>query len=407
MPYAITMVAALGARVIKIEPPAGDHMRDLIPIPEAGGHKVMAGKESVIADLGRPEGREIVYRLVRNADVFALGLRGPAALEMGMDEPSVRTANPHIVYFNAAGYGDSGPFYRKAMHAGTAGAATGALYRQGGAWLDPSHTVDLGLDELEELSLRFGNGSTGDAAAAASAGSALMVAILALRRFGVAQTAITSMLLGNAMSYSDDFTSYLGKPPTPLPDAEQFGLHALYRIYQAAAGWVFLACPAEGEWRGLCAAAGRQDLLDDPRFTSVPARQAHDAELVIELEATFRSKAAGDWESYLGEHGVACVQVYEGSHSQFTCTDPGVRDNDLVIEVDEPVFGPMLRHGAPIAFSETPARMGPGCWAGQHTHAVLAEFGYSDAEIENLDQLGVIRSTRPSAATQPPAGASS
>jgi formyl-CoA transferase len=70
-----------------------------------------------------------------------------------------------------------------------------------------------------------------------------------------------------------------------------------------------------------------------------------------------------------------------------------------VIEIDEPVFGPMLRHGAPAVFSETPARLAPGCWAGQHTQSVLAEFGYSEAEIQRLDQLGITRSTRPTALT--------
>jgi crotonobetainyl-CoA:carnitine CoA-transferase CaiB-like acyl-CoA transferase len=399
MPYAITMLAALGARVIKIEPPAGDHMRDLVPIPEAGGHKVMAGKESVVADLYRPEGRQIVYRLAARADVFALGLRMPAALDMGMDEASIRLANPDIVYFVAAGYGTSGPLYRKAMHAGTAGAATGALHRQAGSWLEPPLAVGRSLDALEELSLRFGNGSTGDAAAAASAASALMVAILALRRHGIAQRAETSMLMGNAMSYSDDFNSYAGKPPGPLPDAEQYGFHALYRIYPASSGWVFLACLSDPDWHRFCSSIDRSDLATDVRFLNPAARSTHDHLLVEILTDLFVTKDANSWETQLTAQGVGCVRVFEGSASEFSCNDPVLRDTGHVVEVDEPVFGPMLRHGLPITFSETPGRVAPGCWTGQHTQAVLSELGYTSEEIAKLDADGITATLRLDAAT--------
>ena len=394
MPYAITMVAALGARVIKIEPPAGDHMRDLIPIPEAGGHKVMAGKESVTVDLHRPEGREIVYRLLKRADVFALGLRGPAAIEMGMDEAAILSVNPEILYFNAAGYGASGPLAAKAMHAGTAGAAAGALYRQGGRWLAPEVAAGRSLDELEDLSLRFGNGATGDAAAAASAASALMLAIVAQSRFGISQSVATSMLMGNAMSYSDDAVTYAGKPPTPLPDADQYGLSALYRLYEASDGWIFLAAPKESEWERLCEAANREDLKVDPRFKTAELRAEHDDLLVEELSGVFRSRSAEDWETMLSSNGVGCAQTFSGGLSEFVCTDPALQASGRVVECDEPVFGPMLRLGPSVSFSRTPMKVAPGCWSGQHTDDVLAELGYSALDIEELARSGITASTR-------------
>src|SRR5205823_3787286 len=109
--------------------------------------------------------------------------------------------------------GDSGPFAAKAMHAGTASVAVGSLHHQAATWLDPRRAEGLDLDELEAVATGFGSGAhNGDAASAASAASALMLAILAKKRLGIGQYVRTTMLVGNAYSYSDEFNAYAGKP---------------------------------------------------------------------------------------------------------------------------------------------------------------------------------------------------
>jgi crotonobetainyl-CoA:carnitine CoA-transferase CaiB-like acyl-CoA transferase len=404
MPYVTTLAAALGARVIKAEPPEGDHMRDASAIPEAGGFRVMDGKESIIADARTAEGRAIIYDLVRRADVFALGLRQTAADRMLMNEAVIRAINPDIIYFSSTGYGDSGPFVGKAMHAGTASAAVGSLHYQASSWLDPATAKGLSLDELENVAARFGMGAhIGDAAAAASSASALILAILAKRRFGLGQYVRTTMLVGNAYSFSDDLNTYEGKPPSRLVDPEQLGLSPLYRLYPAASGWVFLAVPRQSEWETFCDVAGLA-LGDDPRFATAASREANAQALADELTLVFVNQSADAWEAALAPKGVGCVAVYEGSPSvastyegpatEFACTNPAVRSTGHVVEVDHPLFGRLLRHGLPHRFSETPGFLGTGCLAGQHTHEVLSELGYTPDRIAQLEADGAITPRR-------------
>jgi crotonobetainyl-CoA:carnitine CoA-transferase CaiB-like acyl-CoA transferase len=307
---------------------------------------------------------------------------------MQMNEAAIRAVNPDIIYFSSTGYGDSGPFVGKAMHAGTASAAVGSLQHQASFWMDPARCEGLGLDDLEALASHFGTGANGDAASAASAASALSLAILAKKRFGVGQYVRTTMLAGNAYSYSEDFNSYEGKSSRRPVDPEQLGASAVYRLYPAAHGWVFLATPRQSEWDDFCRAA-QLDWADDPRFTTPEARQANDDLLAEKLATLFGTRVAEDWESLLAPKGVGCVAVFTASMSEFACTDPAVRETGQVVEVDHPIFGRFLRHGLPQRFSETPGRLGTGCWAGQHTHAVLTELGYSAERIAQLEADGI------------------
>jgi formyl-CoA transferase len=89
---------------------------------------------------------------------------------------------------------------------------------------------------------------------------------------------------------------------------------------------------------------------------------------------------------------VGCAQAFAGSHSEFTCTDPVLRETDLVVEIGHPVFGTVLRHGLPVALSDTPGKLAPCCLNGEHTEKILAEVGYSDQQIEELEAGEVVYS---------------
>ena len=104
----------------------------------------------------------------------------------------------------------------------------------------------------------------------------------------------------------------------------------------------------------------------------------------------FATEAAAAWEGLLTEAGVACVEVFGASHSEFTCTDPVLRETGLVVEVEHPRFGSVLRAGPPVALSETPARAAPGCLVGQHTAAILAELVYPPERIDQLAAQGTV-----------------
>ncbi len=391
MPYGVTMAGALGARVIKLEGAAGDPMRSAFGAPDVGGAKTMEGKESLAVDLQTPEGRKIVQDVAARADMFVNGFRSGVAERMGLDYATLSKLNPRLVYVHAAGYGVDGPLAHRPIYAQVAQAVAGSIGRYGGRWLDPDFTKTLSWIEAQIVVLpRLRGVVDGDSNAALAVLSSILLALYDQRRTGKGQFLSTTMIGGNALAYADDFVRYDGKATLRVTDEENHGLHALYRLYRAASGWIFLASPRQREWEALIAALDRGDLAHDGRFTSEAARLANDGALATLLAEIFATRPAGEWEHLLTPAGVACVEAFDASHSEFTCTDPVLRETGLVVEVDHPAFDTIVRAGPPVAMSETPGRAAPGCLIGQHTDLILEELGYSTEQVAELKTRQVV-----------------
>src|SRR5690606_4091809 len=144
-PFASAMLADLGARVIKVESLEGDQVRRLLAFPEAGGARVMQGKESITLDLSSEKGRRIVHQLAERADIVLQAFRAGAAARAGVDQDTLKAVNPDLVYVNAPGYGTGGPFGHRAAYAPTIAAASGL------SLTDVADIADLGTAEIEEL----------------------------------------------------------------------------------------------------------------------------------------------------------------------------------------------------------------------------------------------------------------
>jgi crotonobetainyl-CoA:carnitine CoA-transferase CaiB-like acyl-CoA transferase len=391
MPFGVTLAASLGARVIKVEGLEGDPMRASFGARETGAVKTMEGKESIAVDVSTTAGQAVVHKLAEKADAFVFGFRPGVDKRLKLDYETLSKINPRLVYVFAAGYGTTGPYSHRPMYASAASAAAGSFHRQAGYWLDPDLLADYGVPELQAIvAPRLRGPVDGDTNAALAVCSALLFGLAHQRRTGEGQFVETSMIGSNAFPYSDDFNSYAGKPPARLADEEQYGLHALYRLYETETGWVFLAAPTQGEWERLAATIARTDLLDDDRFSAPDHRLANDEALVTELAKVFAARPATEWEERLTAAGVGCAEAFEGGHSAFTCTDPVMKETGLVLEVDHPIFGRIVRHGLPAHFSETPGRVAPSCLLGEHTDRILGEFGYAADEIARLKEAKVV-----------------
>jgi crotonobetainyl-CoA:carnitine CoA-transferase CaiB-like acyl-CoA transferase len=379
MPYGVTLTGALGARVIKLEGAAGDPMRVSFGAADVGGEKTMQGKESLAVDLQTPEGRQIVQELVARADVFVNSFRSGVAERMGLDHRTLAALNPRLVYVHAAGYGVDGPYAHRPIYAQVAQAVAGSIGRHGGRWLDPAFTETLSTMEAQIVVLpRLRGIVDGDSNAALAVMTSILFALFDQRRTGRGQFLSTTMIGGNALAYADDFLRYEGKPALHTVDEENHGVSARYRLYRAAGdSWVFLAVPRPAEWERLLDVLGRPSALQD-------AGAADDDALAAALGDLFATREAAEWEELLVPHGVACVAAFGASHSEFTCTDPVLRETGLVVEVEHPRFGPILRAAPPVVLSETPGRVAPSCLLGEHTTAILAELGYVDEQIDDL-----------------------
>ena len=391
MPYALSMAASLGARVVKIEDGKGDPHRASFG-PEVASNKTTAAKESLSLDLRSDEGREIAQSLVARADAFVSGFRTGVAEKLGLGYDELRARNERLLYVHAAGYGSDGPYAHRALYAQAAQAAAGSYGRQVGYWSDPSRNVGLSVLELQALVLpRLGQVVDGDSNAALGLLAALSLGLYHQQRTGQGQRLSTSMICGNAWAYSDDFCAYAGKPAMPLTDEEYYGISALDRVYPAAdASWLCVAVHTQTEFERLIRALGEPELAADVRFQSAEARAANDAELIKALSAVIALKPALEWESVFSAAGAPGVAVSMDGQSATTSFDPGLRAAGLTVAYEHPLFGEMVRAAPPVAFSETSSRVAPPCARGQHNRSILGELGYSDEQIAGFESKGVI-----------------
>jgi crotonobetainyl-CoA:carnitine CoA-transferase CaiB-like acyl-CoA transferase len=391
MPYATAMLAALGARVIKIEDRAGDPYRRSFG-PEVASNKSTAGKESISIDLRTAEGRRIAQQVAAQADAFVTGFRSGVADRMGLGYDELTALNPRLLYVHAAGYGTDGPYAHRALYAQAAQAVAGSFGRQVGYWSDPTQSDGFSVMELQAVVFPHLTQITdGDSNAALVVLAAMSLGLYHQQRTGRGQFLRTSMIGGNAWAYSDDFCSYAGKPPTPLCDSEYYGTSALDRVYEAGSGtWVCLAVRSDREFASLLDVMGLPELATDDRFSSTPRRPDSDDELVGLLGERFAEKPAAEWEAALATADVGCVEVNMKGQPVFTAYDPVLRETGLTVAVEHPLFGEIVRAAPPISFSETPGRVAPPCVRGEHNRPILTELGYSEGDIDKFEELNVI-----------------
>ena len=389
-PLGGSLLAELGARVIRIETLEGDWMR--IMNQGIASNRTMAGTQGLSIDLKTPEGQQILFALVKKVDVLMHNMRPGATERLGVGLEQARELNPNIVYVYIGGYGSTGPYHRRpAMHP-IGGAVSGGAMAQAGRGALPDPDTPMSMDEIVETSRVLGRAQdvNPDPNTSMVASTAVALGLYARDRFGEGQYIETTMIGANAYANADDFFDYDGKPEREVADADGYGPNALYRLYRAAEGWVYLACPLPKEWRRLCAAIGRLDLAGDARFATPDARRAHDAELARELAAVFATKPAEEWERELTAADVGCVQVEERGMYFFFSEDPHVAENGFTTEVESERLGAFWRYSPVLTFSRTPSKAAPGITRGQHTFQILAELGYTREQVLALRSRRVL-----------------
>jgi crotonobetainyl-CoA:carnitine CoA-transferase CaiB-like acyl-CoA transferase len=392
-PQGPTLLTELGARVIKIEQMGGDPIRHLITLPETGGTRVMQGKESICVDLSKPEGIEIVRRLIAGADVLIQGFRAGAIQRLGLDYDAVSRFNPDIIYVNAPGYGVDGPYGARPAYAPSIGAAAGLALTNLG--ISGAARADLSIAELQAMSRRLGWAGThvnaqADGVAAVAVATSILFGIYARDCGAGGQQLFTSMLNSGAHMMSAHAVNWPGNPPEALVDPEMRGLGALYRIYECATGFIFLAADSEADWRCLARAlAGQADLAGDPRFSSREDRRRNDRELAAALAGVFATRPAADWERELPPQKIGCVEVASISTEATLLDTPLGRESGYIADVEDPTWGETPRQAALVRLSRSATQAKPAVLAGQHTDALLAEFGFG-AAIERLRGEAVV-----------------
>ncbi|HUA49132.1 MAG TPA: CaiB/BaiF CoA-transferase family protein [Solirubrobacteraceae bacterium] len=372
------LLADFGADVIKVEDVGlGDYVRWAPPFyegvePSARSALFLSlnrGKRSIRIDLKTRAGKEVLLRLARGADVLLESFRPGVLDRLGVGYERLREENPGLVYCAITGYGQDGPGRERSGH-------------------DLNY---LGLNGILGLSGEVDGPPVPSAAQIADlGGGALMAAVgilTALRerdRSGEGQVVDCSMFDGSLSFLAMLAAELLAGAPAPRRgELRLSGGIVCYRPYRCADGYVTLGALEPKFWSTFCAGVGREDLLEhafDP-----PGSDTHRA-----LEAVFAERTREQWRAFAAEHDCCLepvVDLDEALESEL------VAAREMVVEVDQPgAERPVRLLGMPVKLSRTPGEPGraPGPGLGEHTAAVLAEAGFSDAEIESLHASGAV-----------------
>ncbi len=366
----------------------GEPMRSLLPFPEVGAAKCVQGKESICLDLSTDEGRAIVHALARKSDIVLQSFRAGVAERQGVDAETLRAVNPELVYLNSPGYGIDGPCGDRPAYAPTIGAGSGLVMRNIGTAIE--ERPGLSLREIRADAMRLsGAGTTeyaqADGISALTAASAMALGLLVRDVAGTGQEMLTTMLTSTAHALADDMVEYKERPPVQAADPQLLGYSALYRLYEAADEWIYLAAPTQRDWEALCAALpDGADLAVDDRFADAGSREINDTVLAETLESVFASKPAQHWEDVLLAADVGCVVAHREPPERVLQSDEFAGAADMLVEVEHPTFGDHVRLRPYVSFSRSATVAEPGVLAGQHTDAILNELGYSSEAIADL-----------------------
>ncbi len=402
-PYGASLLADLGARVIKID--ATDRRLDegrRSTAQSIAEPRTYAGKEGIQVDLQTPEGREIVRKLIAKADVLSHNFRLGVPERLGIDWETCRKINPRMIHVWMGTYGENGEHAGRPGAHPIPGAIMGGAMRQMGRGMPPPPEQVMDIEETVEATRWMMKSNWGpDQNTSPALATGIILGLRARDLTGEGQPVHITMLNANAWTNADEYYDYAKRPPIAIPDEEIHGLHALYRLYRSREGWVFLGCLFQDEWETFCRTVQREDLLADSRFSTREARQANDEALATEISGILAGNTAAEWEELLTKADIGCVRADEAMEGEFYADHPHAKANALSVEVEHPFVGKYLRYGGLVEFSLTPGLYRTSIQVGQHTKPLLREIGYGDQEIEDLGTRGIVQWADPSVGGEP------
>lgn len=337
-PFCSMNLADQGADVIKVEPPGGEGTRQVAPLINGESTPFMMwnrNKRSLVLDFKQSDDKEVLFSLLADADIVMESFRPGVMDRLGLGWEDLRTRFPRLIYGSISGYGSSGPMAGQGgfdvMAQGMAG-----LMAVNGPKDGPPHRLPLPFCDLSAgLFLTIG----------------LLSALEARHRTGQGQKVETSLLeAATAMQhYEANHFFVTGEAPPRVGQAHR-GV-APYQVLPTADGYMTVGAGMQKAYSGFCTVMGREDLIDDPRFTTVPDRIANLNSLIEILSEETRKQPTSWWLERLEAEGIPCGPVLD--HAQLL-THPQILARDMVEEVEHPKAGRLKTLGIPVKLSDTP-----------------------------------------------------
>ncbi len=362
------LLADLGADVIKLEPHEGDMSR---PIGRTYFYNVNFNKRSISVDTRTATGKQVVQRIAACADALLANLRPKATERMGI----VPANNPRLIETHLTGYGFSGPYSHRPGIDPLAQALMGLSRAQGGKDNPPVFPAQLAPTDY----------TTGAMGALGT-----ILALYARKRHGTVQRVESNLLNGGAILSSAWFSAYAGRPERPLADKDQMGLSPFHRLYRVSGGWVYVVAQTEAAQlalRGLAGAPASAARME-------PDRHPNEGGMAKAIAAALSERPLADVLASCKAAGIPAIEAQAGD-SELFLADPHAIANDMVVTRRHPTAGDLTVAWNYIQFGGTrPSAGRPTPLLGEQTDEVLAEVGYSAAEVKALHDETIVKVER-------------
>jgi crotonobetainyl-CoA:carnitine CoA-transferase CaiB-like acyl-CoA transferase len=376
-PTCTMLLADMGARVIKVEPPEGELGRSLGPAwigdDSALFHAFNRNKLGLCLDLKPPQGLQVAKRLVAQADVLVESMRPGVMDRLGLGFEQLRAEHPGLIYCSVSAYGQTGPY---AGHAGVDGilqADSGLMSLIGSPGSEPAKVQAPVVDVVAGYLACVG-----------------VLAKLAQReRDGLGGQLDVNLMNAALALQQPSLTSYFASGDLP----ERIGSAAPYsapnEAFQTADGWIMVAAYIGDRWDRLCTALNLPHLVADERFATSAQRVANRVAMCKALNEPIRTRGTEHWLVVFRAADILCAPVATYADVE---RHPQVATGGMIAQLPHPTLGTIRTPGFPINSVESnavPHAPAPSC--GQHTHEVLAQCGFGDGDIAQLIADRVVR----------------
>ncbi len=372
------MLADMGADVVKVEKvPGGDDSRRMVPPSQDGESAAFMmmnrNKRGIAVDLKRQEGRDILCRLIADADVVIENYRRGTMEKFGLGYETLKQRNPGLIYCELSGFGRTGPYADRAGF---------DLIAQGMSGL-----MSITGESPDRPPVKIGPPLT-DITAGILGAMGVLAAYTHRLKTGEGQRVDTSLFEAGIVHTYWQSAICLATGVSPGPMGSAHPLNAPYQAFQTSDGWITVGAANQKNWLRLLEVLAATELGEDPRFVDNAGRMANLGQLDELLSRHFRKRSTAQWLDRLEEKGVPAGPVLSVGEMH---RDPQALARDMVVEVEHAHLGRVRTLGLPVKFSETPGEVKTGAPVlGGHTREVLKEYGFADAEIDRLAGEGVI-----------------
>jgi CoA:oxalate CoA-transferase len=381
-PTATMILADLGAEVIHVEAPQGDDAREYGPFvgkvdKNHSGYFISLNrnKKSLVLNLKHPQGKKILWELIKVSDVIVENYRPGTMKNLGFDWDDIHCKYPRIIYASISGFGhDTLPEYADRPAYDVVAQAYSGLMSLTGPEQGPPCRV---------------GSSMGDIIAGHQAAIGILAALFYRTLTGKGQKYDGSMVDGLFSTLENAVVRYTSEGKIPKALGTAHPSITPFQAFQASDNWIVIAVGTDKLWARFCTLLGRNDLVEDARFCTNPSRTEHREILANIISVEIGKKTAREWVDIMEKEGIPYSLV---NNIQQICEDPHIQHRNMLVEIEQTGVGNIRIAGSPFHLSETPGKVYRGAPSlGENTGEILSSLlDLSREEILNLKKEGVI-----------------